>query len=135
MCPHFAHENPPPKVTDLATPTIFPCRDNQTSADAHSSQFGLQGGKGGACTNAMMLALDKDPSQTWVELLTNMRENLRTCGRGMFSQIPQLCSSRPIKMDVRLISLDSFYTRVAIACARPSLDLRLSSYYDRFLLN
>ena len=83
----------------------------------------------------MMLALDKDPSQTWVELLTNMRENLRTCGRGMFSQIPQLCSSRPIKMDVRLISLDSFYTRVAIACARPSLDLRLSSYYDRFLLN
>jgi hypothetical protein len=115
--------------------TIFSCRDDQCSADAHSAQFGLQGGKGGACTNAMMLALQNNPNQTWVQLLKNMRENLRTCGRGMFAQIPQLCSSRPIKMDVRLVHLDSFYTRVAIACARPSLDLRLSSYCDKFPLN
>ena len=58
-------------------------RDEQTSADVHDvSSFGLPpdcgpGGAGGACTNAMMLALTENPNPTWTELLERMRQILK----------------------------------------------------------
>jgi len=77
------------------------CRDEQTSADVHDvSSFGLPpdcgpGGAGGACTNAMMLALTENPNPTWTELLERMRQILN---EKSFSQVPQLSSSKPIDL-------------------------------------
>ena len=55
------------------------------------ASFGLPpdsgpGGAGGACTNAMMLALSKNPSPTWIELLEDMRVILE---EKKFTQVPK----------------------------------------------
>ena len=77
------------------------CRDEQTSADVHDvSSFGLPpdcgpGGAGGACTNAMMLALTENPNPTWTDLLERMRQILK---EKRFTQVPQLASSKPIDL-------------------------------------
>lgn len=64
------------------------------------SSFGLPantgpGGAGGACTNAMVLSLTKQPECTWIELLQNMRGVLK---EKSFTQIPQLSSSRALSL-------------------------------------
>jgi len=65
------------------------------------ASFGLPpdagpGGAGGACTNAMMLALNQNPNPTWIELLQQMREILE---EKSFEQVPQLSSSKEISLN------------------------------------
>jgi len=77
------------------------CKDEQTSADVYDvSSFGLPadtgpGGAGGACTNAIVLSLTKQPECTWTQLLQNMRGVLSEKG---YTQIPQLSSSRSMAL-------------------------------------
>eukprot|EP00928_Gymnodinium_smaydae_P056269 TRINITY_DN39679_c0_g1_i1.p1 TRINITY_DN39679_c0_g1~~TRINITY_DN39679_c0_g1_i1.p1 ORF type:complete len:390 (-),score=35.62 TRINITY_DN39679_c0_g1_i1:139-1257(-) len=77
------------------------CKDSQTSADVgNTAAFGLSagagpGGAGGACTNAMVKALEEKKDWTWVDLLQRMQQILR---RGRYSQIPQLSSTRSIDL-------------------------------------
>mmetsp|Transcript_69735 Transcript_69735/g.159928 ORF Transcript_69735/g.159928 Transcript_69735/m.159928 type:complete len:366 (-) Transcript_69735:155-1252(-) len=80
------------------------CKDDQTSADVHNvASFGLPpdagpGGAGGACTNAMMLALSQNASPTWIELLESMRVILE---EKKFTQVPQLASSKEIMLNAK----------------------------------
>ena len=77
------------------------CKDEQCSADVYDvSTFGLPkdsgpGGAGGACTNAMMLALHENPNLTWSQLLESMRKILVSKD---FEQVPQLSSSKPLDL-------------------------------------
>jgi len=73
--------------------SISGCLDIQTSADA----YGLEkaGEFSGAMTSSLLYALEKNNyTITCIELLNEMRNYLQTKS---FSQIPQLCSSKPIK--------------------------------------
>uniref|UniRef100_A0A7S2S7T5 Peptidase C14 caspase domain-containing protein n=1 Tax=Mucochytrium quahogii TaxID=96639 RepID=A0A7S2S7T5_9STRA len=80
------------------------CMDSQTSADvSNTASFELPedagpGGAGGACTNALIATLTKEPESkmTWIQILESMRGILSTKG---YEQIPQLSSSR--KIDVQ----------------------------------
>eukprot|EP00928_Gymnodinium_smaydae_P098805 TRINITY_DN9267_c0_g1_i5.p1 TRINITY_DN9267_c0_g1~~TRINITY_DN9267_c0_g1_i5.p1 ORF type:complete len:350 (-),score=48.20 TRINITY_DN9267_c0_g1_i5:272-1321(-) len=80
---------------------ISGCKDSQTSADVgDTSSFGLScsagpGGAGGACTNALVKALEEKQERGWVELLERMQTILR---EGQYEQIPQLSSSRAIDL-------------------------------------
>eukprot|EP00928_Gymnodinium_smaydae_P098806 TRINITY_DN9267_c0_g1_i6.p1 TRINITY_DN9267_c0_g1~~TRINITY_DN9267_c0_g1_i6.p1 ORF type:complete len:340 (-),score=59.73 TRINITY_DN9267_c0_g1_i6:153-1172(-) len=80
---------------------ISGCKDSQTSADVgDTSSFGLSssagpGGAGGACTNALVKALEEKQERGWVELLERMQQILR---EGHYEQIPQLSSSRAIDL-------------------------------------
>lgn len=78
------------------------CSDSQTSADVQNvASFGLPDseGAGGACTNAMLSAIEEGGTHmTWIQLLTRMRAVLKT---KKFSQIPQLSSSRPLDLKQR----------------------------------
>ncbi|CAM9296919.1 unnamed protein product [Chrysoparadoxa australica] len=77
------------------------CQDHQTSADVQDiSKFGLPdaNGAGGACTNAILLTLQRSPQPTWFEMLSGMRSVLKT---KRFSQVPQLSSSRKLSMNQR----------------------------------
>lgn len=70
------------------------CRDDQTSADA------VIGGKAtGAMTWALTTCLTKNKKQTFLELLDNMRTELRKPPRA-FSQVPQLSTGRPLNLAV-----------------------------------
>eukprot|EP01061_Rhynchopus_euleeides_P034559 TRINITY_DN5839_c0_g2_i2.p2 TRINITY_DN5839_c0_g2~~TRINITY_DN5839_c0_g2_i2.p2 ORF type:complete len:349 (+),score=151.81 TRINITY_DN5839_c0_g2_i2:54-1100(+) len=77
------------------------CMDNQTSADVGNVQsFGLPpdsgpGGAGGACTNALLATSYRPGEETWVQLLTQMRDFLSSRG---YSQIPQLSTSRKVDL-------------------------------------
>jgi len=79
------------------------CQDCQTSADvSNTANFGLPadagpGGAGGACTNSMIKALNEDGNQTWCGLLKSMRTILD----GKYTQIPQLCSSKPVDLNTK----------------------------------
>mmetsp|Transcript_17002 Transcript_17002/g.33223 ORF Transcript_17002/g.33223 Transcript_17002/m.33223 type:complete len:401 (+) Transcript_17002:754-1956(+) len=82
---------------------ISGCHDTQTSADvSNTASFELPeetgpGGAGGAATNSLLAALERNGStdMTWVDLLESMRKILSEKG---YSQIPQLSASR--KLDV-----------------------------------
>eukprot|EP01064_Diplonema_japonicum_P014404 TRINITY_DN2202_c0_g2_i1.p1 TRINITY_DN2202_c0_g2~~TRINITY_DN2202_c0_g2_i1.p1 ORF type:complete len:396 (+),score=130.25 TRINITY_DN2202_c0_g2_i1:53-1240(+) len=77
------------------------CGDHQTSADVSNVQsFGLPpgsgpGGAGGACTNSMASVLLKNRNLRFVDLLEQMRVELKRKG---YSQVPQLSSSKPIDL-------------------------------------
>ncbi|KAJ9453204.1 Metacaspase-1 [Diplonema papillatum] len=77
------------------------CDDAQTSADVSNvQQFGLPsgsgpGGAGGACTNAMAAVLHRQKNLRVVDLLEQMRVDLKQKG---FKQIPQLSSSKPVDL-------------------------------------
>lgn len=66
------------------------CRDDQTSADASISGIGSTG----AMSFAFIEVLSKNKVLTYRELLSRVREILRT----RFSQVPQLSSSHPMDM-------------------------------------
>ncbi|CAM9316885.1 unnamed protein product [Ectocarpus sp. 6 AP-2014] len=75
------------------------CMDSQTSADVKDvSKFGLPDadGAGGACTNAMLLTLSDEHSDSWLGLLKGMQSVLKT---KRFSQVPQLSTSREIDVN------------------------------------
>lgn len=83
---------------------ISGCQDSQTSADVSNvGNFQLpnpQGRSGGACTAALLQTLynvhREGTEISWVDLLRAMRSNLLEKG---FDQIPQLTSSRMIKVE------------------------------------
>ncbi|KAL3769130.1 hypothetical protein ACHAWO_007871 [Cyclotella atomus] len=80
---------------------ISGCADAQTSADANITAFQLPdpaGRSGGACTAALLEALykKKSGSQSWAELLQEIRSNLTNKG---YDQIPQLTSSSVIDVN------------------------------------
>eukprot|EP00997_Jenningsia_sp_PLL12_P002353 NODE_1405_length_1172_cov_179.461264_g1150_i0.p1 GENE.NODE_1405_length_1172_cov_179.461264_g1150_i0~~NODE_1405_length_1172_cov_179.461264_g1150_i0.p1 ORF type:complete len:240 (+),score=48.20 NODE_1405_length_1172_cov_179.461264_g1150_i0:55-720(+) len=82
------------------------CMDSQTSADVSNvSSFGLPegtgpGGAGGACTNAMMLALANNPSPTYIELLGDMRAILSEKG---YTQKPELSASHEMDLNTPFV--------------------------------
>lgn len=73
------------------------CQDDQTSADVSNvANFELPadvgpGGAGGACTSAMIRVLHDEQKDTWVSVLSSMRDYLQGAG---YTQIPQLSCSR-----------------------------------------
>ena len=77
------------------------CKDAQTSADVSSSAgFSLPadagpGGAGGACTNAMLEVINRNPSTTWKDLLADMRVVLNT---KRFEKVPQLSASKEMSL-------------------------------------
>ncbi len=79
------------------------CKDAQTSADVSSSAgFSLPadagpGGAGGACTNAMLEVMNRNPNTTWKDLLADMRVVLAT---KRFEQVPQLSASKDMSLSM-----------------------------------
>jgi hypothetical protein len=74
------------------------CMDAQTSADVHDvSSFGLpdSDGAGGACTNALLHALQESEKLSWIEVLSKMQKTLK--GK-RFSQVPQLSTSKKMNL-------------------------------------
>lgn len=78
------------------------CKDSQTSADVKdTTAFGIAGGPGGAggaCTNSMIQALQRDGSPTWAGLLNNMRMILASSG---YTQVPMLSTSKNQQLDTK----------------------------------
>lgn len=70
------------------------CKDDQTSADAQE-----QGQSTGAMSYAFIKVLSKNPDQSYLTLLQNMREILSS----KYSQKPQLCASHPIDTNLKFI--------------------------------
>jgi hypothetical protein len=68
------------------------CMDSQTSADAT-----IQDQAQGALTYAFKNALLKEPNQSFLELLNNLRLEMK---EGKFTQIPQMSSCHPIDVNV-----------------------------------
>jgi hypothetical protein len=79
------------------------CMDEQTSADVSNvASFGLPAvsgaeSAGGACTNALLSTVAKNPHMTYGDLLVEMQ---RTLKQRKYTQVPQLSSSR--KVDLKL---------------------------------
>ncbi|KAF9897860.1 Ca(2+)-dependent cysteine protease [Lobosporangium transversale] len=71
------------------------CKDTQTSADAHEQGFGMTG----AMTFSFITTLSQNPRQTYLQLLNNIRDILRT----KYSQKPQLSSSHPVDLNLMFI--------------------------------
>ncbi|BAO40688.1 metacaspase-1 [Kluyveromyces marxianus] len=69
-------------------------KDNQTSADATEN-----GQNTGAMSWAFLTVLSKQPQQTYLSLLQNMRAELR----GKYSQKPQLSSSHEIDVNLQFL--------------------------------
>lgn len=74
--------------------SISGCKDSQTSADA------MEGGTAtGAMSFAFIEVMTRDPNQSYLSLLNNMREVLR----GKYSQKPQLSASHPTDVNLKFI--------------------------------
>ncbi|KAG5363747.1 Metacaspase-1 [Yarrowia sp. B02] len=74
--------------------SISGCKDSQTSADA------MEGGTAtGAMSFAFIEVMSRDPNQSYLSLLNNMREVLR----GKYSQKPQLSASHPTDVNLKFI--------------------------------
>lgn len=77
------------------------CMDEQTSADVRDvASFGLPPVKpsekaGGACTNALLSTLAKNPQLSFGDLLLQMQQLLKSRG---YSQVPQLSASRQVDL-------------------------------------
>ena len=77
------------------------CQDSQTSADVgDSSVFILPadagpGGAGGACTNALLQAIERNPTIAWKDLLADMCVILKM---KHFTQVPQLSASKDMSL-------------------------------------
>ncbi len=74
------------------------CKDDQTSADVSNvAKFGLpdSDGAGGACTNALLKALQDSEDPTWIDVLKSARETLKT---DRFTQVPQLSTSHSLNL-------------------------------------
>ena len=67
------------------------CRDDQTSADTN-----FDGKPQGAMTYSLTKALQRNPNQSYLDVLKNMRAIL---SEHNFSQVPQLSSKRQIDMN------------------------------------
>ena len=82
------------------------CKDDQTSADVSSSaSFSLPadagpGGAGGACTNSLLEAVNRNPNTTWKDLLADMRVILQT---KRFTQVPQLSASKDMSLSTPFV--------------------------------
>ena len=91
-----------------STRMISGCHDTQTSADANITAFGLPnpaGRHGGACTAALLQALyNKSGGESWVNVLRQMRENLK---EGGYTQVPQLSSSKIIDVNEEMTIVDN----------------------------
>jgi hypothetical protein len=73
---------------------ISGCMDSQTSSDAS-----IGGVSRGAMLWSFLDTINKNPSISYVDLLTNMRETLRKSG---YSQIPQLSSGKIMDMSEKI---------------------------------
>jgi hypothetical protein len=73
---------------------ISGCMDSQTSDDAN-----ISGVSRGAMLWSFLDTINKNPSISYVDLLTNMRETLRKSG---YSQIPQLSSGKIMDMSEKI---------------------------------
>lgn len=69
-------------------------KDDQTSADANIAQQAT-----GAMSWAFITALKKNPHQSYVELLNNIRDELAT----KYTQKPQLSCSHPLNTNLRFV--------------------------------
>jgi metacaspase-1 len=82
------------------------CQDNQTSADVgDSTVFSLPpdagpGGAGGACTNALLQAIERNPTMAWKDLLADMCVILKL---KHFTQVPQLSASKDISLSTPFV--------------------------------
>ncbi|KAG5362401.1 Metacaspase-1 [Yarrowia sp. C11] len=74
--------------------SISGCKDSQTSADAMEA-----GTATGAMSFAFIEVMTRDPNQSYLSLLNNMREALR----GKYSQKPQLSASHPTDVNLKFI--------------------------------
>jgi hypothetical protein len=70
------------------------CKDGQTSADTFAGGVAV-----GAMSHAFISSLDRNPKQSYQELLRSVREILYP----KYSQKPQLGSSHPIDTSLRFI--------------------------------
>jgi len=73
---------------------ISGCMDSQTSSDAS-----IGGVSRGAMLWSFLDTINKNPSTSYVDLLTNMRETLKKSG---YSQIPQLSSAKIMDMSEKI---------------------------------
>lgn len=73
---------------------ISGCMDNQTSADAYINSMYQ-----GAMTWSFLDTVNKNPNLTWKELITNMRNSLKT---SKYKQIPQLSSGKKIDLNAKI---------------------------------
>jgi hypothetical protein len=73
---------------------ISGCMDSQTSSDAS-----IEGFSRGAMLWSFLDTINKNPSISYVDLLTTMRETLKKSG---FSQIPQLSSAKIMNMSEKI---------------------------------
>ncbi|KAF7967256.1 hypothetical protein HWV62_35049 [Athelia sp. TMB] len=71
------------------------CKDSQTSADANEA-----GRATGAMSWAFMTALNKNPQQSYMQLLNTIRDELRS----KYSQKPQLSCSHPMDTNILFIA-------------------------------
>ncbi|WVF72535.1 hypothetical protein IAT40_007352 [Kwoniella sp. CBS 6097] len=71
------------------------CKDSQTSADTQE-----EGKATGAMSYAFIAALNKYPNQSYRQLLTTIREEMK----GKYTQIPQLSACHPIDTDLEFVA-------------------------------
>ena len=67
---------------------ISGCKDSQTSVDAY-----IYNKSQGAMTWSFLETINKNSSMTWLDIVTNMRNLLKSNG---YSQIPQISSNKEI---------------------------------------
>ncbi|WVN88956.1 uncharacterized protein L203_104171 [Cryptococcus depauperatus CBS 7841] len=71
------------------------CRDDQTSADTQEA-----GKATGAMSYAFIAALNKNPQQTYIQLLNSIREEMK----GKYTQKPQLSACHPIDTSLMFVA-------------------------------
>jgi len=76
---------------------ISGCMDNQTSAETFINSI-----QQGAMTWAFLDTVNKNPNLTWKELITDMRNSLKTSN---YQQIPQLSSGKKLDVNTKICLL------------------------------
>ncbi|EPX73525.1 metacaspase Pca1 [Schizosaccharomyces octosporus yFS286] len=74
--------------------SISGCKDNQTSADTNVNGFAT-----GALSYAFREVLSQNPQPSYIQLLQGIRHVLQS----KYSQLPQLCCSHPLDMNLAML--------------------------------
>ncbi|KAF9965530.1 Ca(2+)-dependent cysteine protease, partial [Mortierella alpina] len=82
------------KAADADVIMFSGCKDDEISADVSITRGGKQTESNGAMTYAFTKCIRENPTQSYQEMLNNIRELLRE----KYKQKPQLSSSRPMNM-------------------------------------
>ncbi|KAF9365458.1 Ca(2+)-dependent cysteine protease, partial [Mortierella sp. NVP85] len=82
------------KAADADVIMFSGCKDDQTSADVKVTRSGGKSESNGAMTYAFTKCVRENPTQSYQQMLVNIRELLRE----KYKQKPQLSSSRPMNM-------------------------------------